>query len=335
MKVCYYFDHLKTHIIECGVDVHDINVKSNKETEIDTTVYIQEIKDNKVLMYEETEKVFTKPASETRDIIFDIIRSRYKEDNKWIFEIRNMANAGEAVIVGLISETALDNPIGVEYKHDAEHYSSELKANNLSLIKGTALSPIIKQTVISEKFDLIGYPKGFTSETSLHDNNLKIMNTKEFKQDFPVTIPSGVEFVISMNIAPKSFYKKYDGKPISVIEIENLGLFKLYDDRYVFEQSRGIETEFTTAMFNDNLTPKKLFDNGFLWTSELSLIGDGRGALDVRYNGKQITAGYNEEDTVSYIEMKNAVSLESELEDDDPHGWIESRLDNMKIHYRK
>src|SRR5699024_8318290 len=188
MKVCYYFDHLKTHIIECGVDVHDINVKSNKETEIDTTVYIQEIKDNKVLMYEETEKVFTKPASETRDIIFDIIRSRYKEDNKWIFEIRNMANAGEAVIVGLISETALDNPIGVEYKHDAEHYSSELKANNLSLIKGTALSPIIKQTVISEKFDLIGYPKGFTSETSLHDNNLKIMNTKEFKQDFPVTI---------------------------------------------------------------------------------------------------------------------------------------------------
>ncbi|CDQ41777.1 hypothetical protein [Virgibacillus salexigens] len=339
MIFSYYYDNEKTHRLNCGFLVISINVNTNGTVETGFNAFIEEVIDGEIVKKETQNRFFNFPnnneTGNNHDI--DFLRKRFADENKWLFEIRNNKNTSQNTIIGLISNTALNNPIGLEILHDSDLYNSEVRASNLSAIDNNQSAPVIKQTMVNANFSSIGYPNGFNSVTATYNKEMQYMNIKEFSQKTYEDIPYETPFVIEMNLAPETFNLKYEGSPFLSLNVQNVGRVNLYQDKLSFLRSGHQEQDVIEANYDDEKQPSDFFDNGFKTDSKLVLEADGRDSISIRYAGKKLIGMYNSNVTVSEIEVAGGVSRQAieEKDETNPNYFISNKLDNLTVFYTK
>lgn len=309
MIFSYYYDVQKTHLLNCGFNVSSIHQQSNGSIQATFIAFIEEVLGEEVLKRESVQRTFTFRANQENrgDHNIDFLRQRFADENKWVFEIRNNTNIAEGVVLGLISQTATRNPLGFDIIHNSEAYSSQVKGSNLSQIDDNIKSPIVKQTMVDTTFSSAGYPYGFSSETAIHNSRLNIMEANEFRQKFIESIPPETPFVIQMNLAPETLNLKYTDDQFVSISIEDVGLFRAYPDRMTFLRSDHPPQDVVEIRFDETKTVESFYNSGFQNDSNLTIEGDGRNSLNIRYAGHHIHTTYNPSATPSEITMEGGI----------------------------
>lgn len=82
----------------------------------------------------------------------DFSRVRYAEQGKWIFTVTNNKDEEQKVTVGLITQSANKNPIGMDIYHN-DDFSAELKANTLAILEKNYIAPVLTQTLVNAQFE--------------------------------------------------------------------------------------------------------------------------------------------------------------------------------------
>jgi hypothetical protein len=325
----YYFDIEKTHLVNCGFQIRNIKTKQDGSKEIDFLAYIEETQNGYTEKRETITGIFTFPIGGQEEHDIDFIRTRYESEKKWIFEIRNNKNPGEKVIIGLISETANKNPLGLDICHDEDNYKAELRANNLSQLEQSYVAPKLTQTIAYGDFNEPGYPYGFTSLTAKYDTTNKLFELSDFKQTFRDPIPPSSAFRIEMDIAPLSVTPK-SGSHIFSLFIRNLGVICLLMDRIEYKKEN--DTNVLEAYFESYIDPSYFYNNGFKTNAKLIITGNENGEITIQYGGLTIQGTY---DNTKEIPEMSLQSYEDQTSTESSVKWIRYYLDNVKVTYTK
>jgi len=321
MLISYYFDTDKKHKLNFGIQIKSFKLSGNNY-DMSLVGYIEEWINNIRVKREEKNGNFQLKLSEVSKHDLDLIRTRYANEKKWIFEIINNKNNTQRLLIGLISGTANKNPIGVDIYNDETQYNLLLKGNNLSQIEDTYKPPVITQTIGSLTFDTEGYPNGFSSLTASYNKGQQLFDVKDFKFIFSEPIPEQCEFHLEMDIAPSKMIVP-NSDSLIWIHLDGVGDFQLTQSGIVFKNG---ETEIS-GLFESELSVTDFYDNGFKPKSRFIIEGDGKGNLSFCYAGVEITAPYNHLTSHRYVELKYNI-LPMELD-------IYKKLDNLFAYFKK
>lgn len=335
MLFSYYFDTLKTHLLNCKCTILQFTEKAAGNIEIGFSIEIAEIINGATKKKESLAGSFLFPPTsggETQNS-FLFTRTRYGDEKKWIFTVRNNINTSEMFTVGLISESANKNPLGMDVYHTDEDYKSELKANLLSVLENAYVPPKLTQTVADSRFEKIGYPERFSSLHTSYDSLYQLMELTEFKQELLENVPAASSFKISLNIAPAELSTVVSD--LFTLTIGNLGFVRLYQDSFQFRLQNGSISDGISTNFDSTIDLTKLFKNGLTSLSKLSLEGDGVGTVTISYNGKTITSPYDASLAISGLEFKGATKTLVSGDSGVPSNWVKSKVDNILVTYVK
>lgn len=293
----YYFDAKKTHTLTCSFQVLQFAEKAEGVIEVMFSAEIVE-HINGVRKKKETEVAsFTFPPTAEDEVKHDIdfTRVRYAGEKKWIFTVINNKSTDQNVTVGLISDTANKNPLGMDIYHNDDEFDVELKANNLAILENNYSPPVLTQTVASAKFEKAGFPLGFDGKNATHDSTFQNYNLSSFTQSFLEPIPAAVPFEIKMDIAPTSlssidFY-------LFFLNIANVGQFALMSNGLEYTIEGGSMSDIERIFFPSNVLLEDFWDNGFTKKAQLTIRGDGEGSLTIQYyeNTLQVFYDYTKE----------------------------------------
>ena len=331
MKFSYYFDQERNHRMEMGIDIFTISQLSDNSISISFLTYIEEIKNDVTLGREEKNSsfVFSADSQSEDDHDIDFIRTRYDSQNKWIFEVKNNRNPEQTITIGLISKTAISNPLGCDIYHQGEKYEGELKANNLAQLEDTYIPPIIQQTIINETFSKEEYPNGFTSLTGNYDDVKQLLRLSDFSYTLSKPILAEANFSISFNLAPESFEAEIPPDIFS-LKISGVGTITMKQNGIAYLMEGEDESSIIEKVYDEKDLPLntiEFYNEEFTEKSKLTVNGDGQGNLFISYAGLHINAIYNHQNEIPLIEFNtmNANTGESIL----------SKMDNIAINYRK
>lgn len=326
----YYFDVNKTHLVNCGFQINNIKTKQDGNKEVEFLAYIEEIENDNTNKRESITGIFTFPSgSQKEEHDIDFIRTRYEREKKWIFEIRNNKNPEEKVIIGLITETANKNPLGLDIYHNEDNYKAELRANNLSQLEQSYVAPKLTQTIAYGNFNEPGYPYGFTSLTAKYDAINKLFELSDFTQIFRDPIPPSSAFRIEMDIAPLSIAPK-NGSHIFSLSIKNLGTVSLLTDRIAYQKKN--DTNVIETYFSSYIDPSYFYSNGFKENAKLIISGKENGEITIQYGGLTIQGTYDHTKEIPEMSLQ---SYEDQTSTDSSFKWIRYYLDNIKATYTK
>jgi hypothetical protein len=320
MIFSYYFDEEKKHRLECSFHPSSYTLVQGRN-EMMFTAKIAEILDGEVVRSESKSGVFHFAATaQGHDI--DFHRIRYAPDQKWIFEIKNNKLASENIVIGLISETANKNPLGMDIVQPSDIYDAGLKGNNLAKLEQNYKPPVISQTLIGTTFDSFEPPVGFESGTAIYDEAKKCYDLQDFQQTFSSPIPAGAKFTIELNIAPT---RKSDVTPtLFMVDLKGIGILFITQDEIIFVE----RTVQRTLGFDIKPVDLLKLHNGiiFLPASKLKIDGDGNGNMTIAYNGKTLSTPYDSTQSLRQLLFESATSNS---------GAIEALIDNFFVTYFK
>ncbi|HZG71046.1 MAG TPA: hypothetical protein VEY51_05840 [Chondromyces sp.] len=334
MLFSYYFDTKKTHLLNCHFKILQFIEKANGIIEIMFSAEIAEWQNGAVKKKETKVATFTFPPAQQGQTKHDIdfIRLRYGDQKKWIFTVINNKNSNQKVEVGLISDTANKNPLGLDVYHDDEGFEMELKANTLSILEPTYQPPILTQTLVNTKFEQAGYPERFGSYTAIYDSTYQNYRLSDFIQYFSEPIPPEAAFKIQMDIAPTEV-QTVSGIEIFRVIVPQLGRVSLLKNGFEFQIHNGLTSDIVRALLNKEVAPMDFWNHGMTSKAKLSIEGDGKGKLFIRYYDTTLEATYDP--TCSFVELEFRGVQAKDGDANDPNNWVFSRVDNISVIYQK
>jgi hypothetical protein len=302
----YYFDADRKHVLNCGFKVDSLTTKPDNSIDVAFTAYIEEVDNGTIKKTESHSGIFNFAAGGAQDQHdIDFIRTRYASQKKWIFEIRNNKNPNQKVIIGLISDTANKNPLGLDIYYENDKHDAILKANTLSQLEQNYVPPVINQTILNDDFSTPVFPVGFLPQNYQYDGTFKLYNASYFEQTFETPIEPNAAFTMSINIAPTTF--NTISSEVFRFTINNIGDFILYQNGIAY-QKEGTTNEIMQYFDSSKipLTPEYFFNYGFKPESKLIIEGDGSGSITISYGGLQITGSYDASKSISGFKYKGA-----------------------------
>jgi len=324
MIFSYYFDPEKKHRLECSFEVQNYNVRNNASIELVFNAKIAEIIDDYVVKSENRLSTFTfASANDGINIAHDIdfIRVRYAPEKKWVFEVRNNRQVNQSVVIGLITETANKNPLGLDIEHKSSIYDALLKGNNLAQLEQSYVAPVLSQTLLNATFDTAEYPVGFESSSAIYVEDKKYYDLNDFIQTFREPIPAASRFVVNMNLAPQRLSDVVD--TIFMLDFPNVGTIYVTDRYLQFKVGDRMQQ----IPFDEPVDPAKLHDGTFfLDPSKLSIEADG-GAMKIRYYGKELQASYDQNNPIPVMVFQSAATSGNDA--------IDTLVDNISVIYYK
>lgn len=325
MIFSYFYDPEKTHLINCGFDVQKITELSNNRYEMSFILYVEEVKDNVIIKKEEMQRVFSfSKNSDIEDLEF--IRERYGDEKKWVFEVRNRKNETQFAMIGLLTETAKNNPLGVNIIHNSDLFTSRVMGSNLAAIEEHIKGPIVRQTIIRSDFTEQGLPSGFHSNSSRIESGL--VSLKDFKVNFREPIPNYNAFTIEMDIAPTSTNTQAHSNYICSLRIGELGSIYIYRNHFLYVRYKESMDQGTIVPFGEDLNAEDFYQDGkFTKNAKLIIDTDGKYSLSITYAQKNLLTTYSPEAVIEDVEMIAGINEEYEQ--------IEHKLSNIYIHYRR
>lgn len=301
MKYAYFFNQDKSHRIEFSFEVQSYKARDNGDIEMIFIARVTELIDNESVRTESKTGTFVFPAGNTSHDV-DLQRIRIAEQNKWVFHVKNNKNASQDVIVGLISKTAVTNPLGEDIYHVTPSYNAELKANNLAMLEQEYQPPVLTQTLVYTTFATPEYPIGFSSDTAEYNSERLMYQLKGFKQVLPQEIDAYTAFSVEMNIAPRNVIPLADS--IFWLNIDGVGRFDFQKDNMLYTNEGDSLAHAVKIPLGVTLTRDMFYqNNGFLPASKLTISGNGTGKLTITYFGKQFIVDYNAGQPIQFINL--------------------------------
>lgn len=294
MLFSYYFDSDKNHKLNCRFQVLQFAERAAGVIEIMFAAEITETKNGTRLKRETQVATFTfppTPEGETKHDI-DFTRVRYGDEKKWIFTVINNKDNKQKATVGLISETANKNPLGMDIYHDDEEFNVELKANNLAIIEQGYQPPVLTQTLFSNTFAQAGYPERFGSSSASYDGTFQNYLLSDFSQGFLEPIPVGAPFKLEMDLAPADV-QPYKESRIFDLNIPKLGRISLLSIGLEYMIENGMADNVSRELFEIPATPEDFWNQGMKAKARMTITGDGLGTLSVKYGGATLTGVYD------------------------------------------
>ncbi len=321
MLFSYYFDVEKKHLLNCHFNVLQFIEKSQGVVDIVFSTEISEWNNGSLIKKEAKTDTFSFPPAVEGQLKHDIdfTRVRYGNEKKWIFTVINNRSNTQKVEIGLISSTANKNPLGMDIIHDSDQFNADLKGNNLSILESTYVPPVLTQTVVNNHFTQAGYPSGFQSKSATYNSRFQNMEAKDFKQNFSEPIPVGSPFKISLDIAPKSLLTS-DGT-IFALKIGEVGVVSLHEASLDYLIAGGTTSDIKRTLFDQEMKETDFWIAGMTSKARMSIEGDGKGLITVKYNNKTVQAAYDSSKEFSIIEFYARD--------------IESYIDNINVTYQK
>lgn len=300
MIFSYFFDLEKKHLLNCEFQL--MNEDSQSMT---FNLIIEEVLDGTVVKRETGSGRFNFSGN-NRNI--NLTRTRYSAENKWIFEAVYDADNSQKYAVGLISQTLNQNPLGMDIKHSTSNYRAVLRGNNLARLEQSYVPPIIEQTIVRAPFNTPTLPKGFTSNSAQHDDELNLMRLSDFHQLLSETINPYTRFMIKMNLAPLSLSPIDEN--IFVLELEGIGFVTFSQGSLKFRQTGSSYDE-------DNVehhlnTPEAFFQDAFLSPSHMEIEGDGLKNLRIKYADLELLVPYNAVQPLKSVRFSTGLNSEEE-----------------------
>jgi|GEM_PF-2967167 len=301
MKYAYFFNQDKSHRIEFSFEVQSYKARDNGDIEMIFIARVTELIDNESVRTESKTGTFVFPAGNTSHDV-DLQRIRIAEQNKWVFHVKNNKDVSQDVIVGLISKTAITNPLGEDIYHVTPTYNAELKANNLAMLEQEYQPPVLTQTLVYTTFATPEYPIGFSSDTAEYNSERLMYQLKGFKQVLPQEIDAYTAFSVEMNIAPRNVIPVADS--IFWLNIDGVGRFDFQKDNMLYTNEGDSPAHAVKIPLGVTLTRDMFYqNNGFLPASKLTISGNGTGKLTITYFGKQFIVDYNAGQSIQFINL--------------------------------
>lgn len=340
MLFSYYFDTKKTHLLNCHFTVLQFTKKNAGVIDVMFSAEVSEIMNGKKKRKEMKVSTFSFAPSSKDEAKHDIdfSRVRYAEQGKWIFTVTNNKDEEQKVTVGLITQSANKNPIGMDIYHD-DDFSAELKANTLAILEKNYIAPVLTQTLVNAQFEQPGYPEGFFSVSGRYNKEFQMYTVSDFIQEFSEAIPEKAKFDITLNLAPSELIK--DKNEVFSLMIENLGTINLLKNGLEYKPYNGSSSDVIFDQYEKEITEKDFFNNGFTTKSFIKLNGDGKGNLIISYNGRNISVTYDSQVEMSKITFKGTLKplsdslIDEEKEKNNPKNWTKSTVDDIKVVYHK
>lgn len=326
MLFSYYFDVEKKHLLNFSLSTLQYSEKAEGSVEIMLSAKVTEIMDGIQKRQEVQVGTFTFPyTTDATKHDIDSSRVRYGKEKKWIFQVTNNKNNAQKITVGLISNTANKNPLGVDIYQDEEGYQVALKGNNLSILENSYVPPVLTQTVANSTFDTAGYPERFTSQSAQYESRYLMMSGKDFRQDFLDAIPVNTPFTIKLDIAPMAALPT-EGTKLFDIVVPNLGTVSLTTISLDYLIHNGTGNDTVKVLFDKAIAVEDLFQSGVKSNAKLTIIGDGSGNVTVSYNGKTLNGVYDSSQSFMRI-ILNGETVNNNL--------LSCYFDNISVTYRK
>lgn len=334
MYFSYYFDIKKTHLLNCGFVAETFGTQADGTITTKFTAYIEEIIDGQRVKREQKTQEFTFPAAQRvndpSDYDIDFLRERYAPQKKWIFVVKNNRNPLQKIQIGLISETANQNPLGMDIFYEDEKYKSELKASNLSKLESNYVAPVIQQTLVNFDFTSPGFPEGFTAVGATYDSSYKLYEASDFTHILSEAVQANTKFTLSLNMAPNSINP---ASPPEVFKFRVLGVgtFSLLQNGISYLGEGQEENNRVTRTFNNTdlpLAPIFFFNYGLKDKSKLTIEADGKGNITFTYGGIAITGSYDASKKVTGFSLEGVSDAQTSQK-------IKVKLDNISLIYEK
>lgn len=332
MYYSYYFDVEKTHLINFGFVAMTTTEEPNGDINAQFNVYIRELKNNEVIMEEQKNVQFLFPANKRTDTEsdydVDFLRERIASSQKFIFKVINNRDTTQNVVIGLLTEAALKNPLGCEILYENEPYKAELKAGNLSRLETSYTEPVIRKTVANYNFNEGGVPE----ELQLPDggeyvNGYRLYRTSRLSTVFKEPIQTKNRFVFEANIAPETFDVAVE-PTIYEVTLAGVGTFALNKTTAHFTPEGGTASNRVSVPLIQALSAEQFFNSGLRASSLLKVEGDGNGNLKVSYANVLLISVYNKQKSFTGISIEGKIRKESAAR-------IKLKLDNIVAYYEK
>lgn len=294
MIFSYYFDAKKTHLLNCKFNVLQFIELEQGVNQITFSAEIEEIRNGEVKKREAKTATFQfPPSADSNRHDVDFTRVRYAPQKKWIFTIRNNKKTDQSITVGLISDTANRNPLGMDVYHVSEDYHAHLKGNNLSILEANYEPPVLQQTIARHTFSQPGYPEGFSSKNAQYEHSYQHFVVSEFVQHFKEPIPAHTPFTISLDLAPTEVESNI-GYYIFHLNIPELGTVSLLRNGLQYLYAEGNPSDVVRTFFGQSVQPDDFFKNGIMSSkAHMEIKGDGNGNLTVKYYDHVIEGKYD------------------------------------------
>ncbi len=321
MLYSYYFDVEKKHLLNCHFNVLQFVEKPQGVVDVVFSIEISEW-NNGVLRKRETKAdTFSFPPTAEGQSKHDIdfSRVRYGSEKKWIFTVTNNKNNAQKAEIGLISQTANKNPLGVDIIHSSNLFNAELKGNNLSILESTYVPPVLTQTVVNNQFAQAGYPTGFQSNSAVYNSRYQNMEAKDFKQNFLESMPARSSFRIQVDIAPKTV--STESGPVFVLSVPGIGEISLHKTSLDYLPLGGEVSDIKRVIFDQEIKASDFWTTAPTSKARMVITGNGQGELTIGYNSKTIETAYDSSKEVSMFEFKSENN--------------ESYIDNILATYQK
>lgn len=342
MLFSYYFDTKKTHLLNCNFSVLQFTKKAAGVIDIMFSAEISEVMNGKKKKKEMKVATFSFAPTSKDEAKHDIdfSRVRYAEQGKWIFTVANNKDEEQKLTVGLITQSANKNPIGMDIYH-TDDFSAELKANTLAILEKNYVPPVLTQTLVNAQFEQLGYPEGFFSVSGVYDSDYQAYTLADFTQEFSEPIPKNAKFEVLLNIAPSELQK--DKNIVFSLDVGNLGVFNLLKNGLEYTAYNGNPSDAVVDSYEKEIATEDFFNNGFTTKSFMKINGDGEGNLTINYNGKTFSAHYDPQLEIANLAFKgvlktlpdNLSEKDLEKEQKNPMNWVKSKVDNIKVIYQR
>lgn len=330
MLFSYYFNSEKTHLLNCHFNVLNLVEYLNGSMDITFNAEIAEVHNGITLKKESQLGVFKLPPTAAgqgkHDI--DFTRVRHGDQKKWIFTVVNNKNTTQRVVIGLISDTAQKNPLGMDIRHDNKEFDAELKGNNLSVLEPGYVAPELTQTLVNATFTQRGYPEGFSSDSGSYDSVFQNYSVSEFSQQLLQPIPANTKFKVQVELAPMQVGPVATQKLFD-ISIPNIGRITLAPIALEYMLEGGYADNVVREFFDAPASVGDFWNNGMTANARMTIEGDGKGVLTVTYNNKTLVGMYDHTLSANRIELKTAPLATTPAKD------IVVRLDNLSVIYQK
>lgn len=308
MLFSYYFDSDKTHLLNCRFRVLQFTEKAAGVIEIVFSAEMLEVQNTIIKRKEVKTGTFTFPptsAGKTQNG-FEFTRVRYGDDRKWIFTVINSIDTAQKSQIGLISDSANMNPLGMDIYNDETEYEAELKANTLAILEQEYVPPVLTQTIVNTMFEQLGYPENFDSITGSYDPIFQNYTLSDFTQVFLEPIPAHASFKISMDIAPIEM--PLSGVNVFTLTIPNLGAISLLTNGLEYMLENGTSADVVRVFFPSMIQLSDFWNNGMTSKARLSIEGNGTGQVVVSYNGVTVTGIYDTSKSFNSMSFLGAIA---------------------------
>ncbi|WP_067923619.1 hypothetical protein [Alicyclobacillus shizuokensis] len=318
MIFSYYLDVDKTHLINMKFNVKQILVQ-NSMLQVTFDAVVEEVLDGTVLHSESQSGAFTLSSSRVDDPTssdgYDInfIRTRYADQNKWIFEIQNNSQPDQVVLVGLYSTTATGNPLGEDIIQDDDSYNFILKGNNIGQLEETYVPPVLTQNVVNTDFSQLVLPYGFTTVSGIYDSAVGRFLLSDFSHTFPNSIDPDTAFTLTANLAPMQTDSVSD--EIFHVTLHGIGQVTLYKTYLAYLREGDDPSNTITIFFGASADPTWFLSPPPYFTdkSKFSVQADGAGGVTVKYAGVSLIGSYDPSNPFAGVDLQAAARADKSL----------------------